>query len=135
MATTYNYPQNGNFVATAYLTGKYTNRKTVGRWRRSELFLGVRESGRTTTGMRGTFGGRRRRERHQKAEDDDCFFVDDVRKQERMMEIAKNIQKHTGHSARPDPFHNENCSVILFRMDALSPIYSSMKETYTAKIA
>jgi hypothetical protein len=31
MATTYNYPQNGNFVATAYLTGKYTNRKPPAR--------------------------------------------------------------------------------------------------------
>jgi hypothetical protein len=31
MATTYNYPKTGNFVALAYLTGKYTNRKPPAR--------------------------------------------------------------------------------------------------------
>lgn len=92
-----------------------TRRKRVGCWRRSnkerggrcgtsrgeqslELFLrvGGRSSG-TTTGLGGTFPRRRMRERHRKAEDDDWFLVDDVGKQQRMIEVSIKIQQKKGN--------------------------------------
>ena len=89
-----------------------TRRNIVGCWRRSnkekggrwgsrrvqslELFLLVGRRS-TTTGLGGgTFPTRRQRERHRKAEGDDWFLVDDVGKQQRMIEVDEKIQQKRG---------------------------------------
>ena len=62
-----------------------------------ELFLLVGRRSTTTTGLGGgTFPTRRRRERHRKAEGDDWFLVDDVGKQQRMIEVDEKIQQKRG---------------------------------------